>query len=167
MRGVKASAQLPMRKGCEACMSESETTQPIPPGELLSRYRVYLLADAKPTERGIVYRRGEQRFLLAWGRLGRGFCAEVGEPQGVCTIVFDLVAEIVAGECVVFRFDAEPGHHAHAVGCAIEIGIGHDRCDSSLRAVATDGYATRNYPDLDTFEEANLEALRFKPLEAS
>ena len=146
-------------------MSQPETTSADPRGRLPARYRVYLLADAKPTDRGIVYRRGEQRYLLAWTRLGRGFCAEVGEPQGVCTIVFDLVAEVVSGECVVFRFDAESGHHAHAVARAIEIGIGHERCDSSLRAAATDGYATRSYPDLDTFEEANLEALRFKPLE--
>jgi hypothetical protein len=132
--------------------------------DLRVRYRVHLLAGAKPTERGVVYRRGEQRFLLAWTRVKRAFCAEVGEPEGVSTVVFDLVVDGEGPECVVFRFDGDPGHVAHGIGRAIELGIGHDSCDPSVRAVATDGYATRTYPDLEAFEEANLEALRYKPL---
>jgi hypothetical protein len=50
------------------------------------------------TERGVVYRRGDQRYLLAWSRVHRGLAAEVGEPQGVRTIVFDLAIEVEGPE---------------------------------------------------------------------
>jgi hypothetical protein len=127
-----------------------------------SRYRVHLLPDAKPTERGIVYRRGEDRFLLAWSRVEHALAAEVGEPEGVRTIVFDLALEVSGAECVVCRLDAEPGDEAIAVGRAIQLGIGRERCSPSLRALATEGLPTRCYADLETLSEANLETLRFR-----
>ncbi len=132
--------------------------------EVPSRYRVHLLSDARPTERGILYRRGAQRFLLAWSRVRRAFAAEVGEPEGVRTIVFDLVVSTDRGECVVFRFDADPGEGAKILARAVELGAGSESCDACLRAVATDGFATRSFPDLEPFEEASLEAIRSKPL---
>jgi hypothetical protein len=136
-----------------------ETTTP-------SRYRAHVLADVKPTERGLLYRRGEQRFLLEWTRVLRALGAEVGEPEGVRTIVFDLVVAIEGDECVACRFDADPGEAAAALARAVELGVGGERCDAPLRAVAIDGFATRSHPDLESFEEAALEAIRFKPLES-
>jgi hypothetical protein len=127
-----------------------------------SRYRVHLLPDAKVTERGVVYRRGDDRFLLVWSRVERALAAEVGEPEGVRTIVFDLALELVGPECVVCRLDAEPGEEASALARAIQIGVGRDRCSASLRALATEGLPTRCYPDLDTLTEANLESIRFQ-----
>ncbi|HYB12265.1 MAG TPA: hypothetical protein VEG67_02270 [Myxococcota bacterium] len=127
-----------------------------------SRYRVHLLPDAKPTERGVVYRRGEDRFLLAWSRVEHALGAEVGEPEGVRTIVFDLALEVSGAECVVCRLDAEPGDEAVAVARAIQLGIGRERCSASLRAVAAEGLPTRCYSDLETLSEANLETLRFR-----
>ena len=142
-------------------------TRDAAPGEPTpSRYRAHLLADAKPTERGLLYRRGEQRFVLEWTRVKRALAAEVGEPEGVRTIVFDLVVAIEGDECVACRFDADPGEVAHALARAVELGVGVGRCDPSLRAVATDGFATRSHPDLEAFEAAALEAIRFKPLES-
>ncbi len=131
-------------------------------GQVPSRYRVHLLPDAKVTERGVVYRRGEDRFLLVWSRIERALAAEVGEPEGVRTIVFDLALELVGPECVVCRLDAEPGEDASALARAIQIGVGRDRCSPSLRALATEGLPTRCYPDLDTLTEANLESIRFQ-----
>ncbi|HME73473.1 MAG TPA: hypothetical protein VKM54_26965 [Myxococcota bacterium] len=127
-----------------------------------SRYRVHLLPDAKPTERGIVYRRGEDRFLLAWSRVEHALGAEVGEPEGVRTIVFDLALEVSGAECVVCRLDAEPGDEAIAVARAIQLGIGRERCSASLRALGAEGLPTRCYADLETLSEANLETLRFR-----
>ncbi len=139
------------------------------PGERLrdearvpSRYRVHLLPDAKPTERGVVYRRGEDRFLLAWSRVEHALGAEVGEPEGVRTIVFDLALEVSGAECVVCRLDAEPGEEATAVARAIQLGIGRERGSASLRALAAEGLPTRCYSDLETLSEANLETLRFR-----
>jgi hypothetical protein len=127
-----------------------------------SRYRAHLLPGAKPTEKGMVYRRGRDRFLLEWRRVRLAFAAEVGEPEGVRTIVFDLVIESDGSECVACRLDAEPGEDATALARAVELGVGRDRCAPSLRALAAEGIPTRGYPDLDTFAEATLEAIRFR-----
>ena len=43
-----------------------------------SRYRVHLLPRAKPTDRGVLYLKGEEQFLLAWARVKRAFAAQVG-----------------------------------------------------------------------------------------
>jgi len=129
--------------------------------EVPSRYRVHLLCDAKPTERGVVYRRAGQRFLLAWSRVQRVLAAEVGEPEGVRTVVFDLLVVLRGPEAVACRLDAEPGDAAAALARALELGVGRERCSPSLRAVAADGVATRWYPDLESFGEANLESVRF------
>lgn len=129
--------------------------------EVPSRYRVHLLCDAKPTERGVVYRRAGQRFLLAWSRVQRVLAAEVGEPEGVRTVVFDLLVVLRGPEAVACRLDAEPGDAAAALARALELGVGRERCSPSLRAVAADGVATRWYPDLESFAEANLESVRF------
>lgn len=127
-----------------------------------SRLRAHLLPDAKPTERGIVYRRGDDRFLLEWERVHSVYAAEVGEPEGVRTVVFDLVIEARGSECVACRFDAEPGEDATALAKAIELGVGRERCAHSLRALAAEGVPTRGYPDLETFADATLEAIRFQ-----
>jgi hypothetical protein len=129
--------------------------------EVPSRYRAHLLPQAKVTERGVVYRRGDQRYLLAWSRVHRGLAAEVGEPQGVRTIVFDLAIEVEGPECVVCRFDADPGEDSMATARAIQLGIGPDRCSASLKNLAAEGIPTRSYTDLETFEQAALESIRF------
>ncbi len=129
--------------------------------EVPSRYRALLLPEAKVTDRGLVYRRGARHYLLAWSRVERAFAAEIGEPEGVRTIVFDLAVEVRGPECVVCRFDAEPGSDAMGIARAIEVGTGRDRCSPSLRTLAAEGLPTRRYVDLESFEEATLEAIRF------
>jgi hypothetical protein len=98
--------------------------------------------------------------------------AEVGEPEGVRTVVFDLAtvlpsrleartaASIEASDCVVYRFDADPGAQARALAAALEQSLGAQRCSSCLRQVALDGMAARWYPDIESFEEANFELFR-------
>jgi hypothetical protein len=129
-----------------------------------SRYRAELLADARPGRQGIVHAGPLGEARLAWGRVRRAFAAEVGEPEGVRTLVFDLVVGIAGGECASLRFDRDPGADAQAAARAIVRALGPDLCDPSLLAVAVDGYATRSHPDLEAFEEACLEALRAKPV---
>ena len=136
-------------------MSDSITASSVRPS-----YRVELLSEARPTWKGIAYRsRGGGDSLLAWSDVQRAMSAEVGEPQGVRTIVFDLVVEVSKDECCVRRFDAEPGRDALEVARAIIGALPNDRAEGSIKSMATDGIASRWYPDLESFEEANLGIL--------
>jgi len=131
-------------------------------GRVPSRCRVHLLPDAKATDRGVVYRRGDERFLLAWARMQAAFAAEVGEPEGVRTVVFDVAVETRGDECVLCRFDVDPGEEAQALARAIEVGVGREQCSASLRNLAREGLPSRHYTDLETLTEATLEAIRFR-----
>lgn len=124
-------------------------------------YRAHLLPDAKATEQGILYRRGSERFLLAWDRVKRALAGVVGDPEEDCTVVFDLAVEISSQESVVYRTDAAPGESARRLAQAILLGIGAERCTSCVAAIAQDGKPTLDYPDLASFEAAALESLRF------
>lgn len=122
------------------------------------RARIVVLPWAVADARGIVYRRGAEPFLLAWSRVAAAHSAEVGEPEGVQTVIFDLVlAGRPDARC---RLDADPGETARRMAEAIVRGIGRARCSASLRAVALEGYATRSYPDLDSYEEDVPEEIR-------
>ncbi len=119
------------------------------------RYRVELLAGARPTEEGVVCGDDASIRLVPWSRVRRAMAAEVGEPQGVRAIVFDLAVD-EAEECVLYRFDAEPGEDAIEVARVIAEALAPDRTEGSIKSLATDGIASRWYPDLESLEEANL-----------
>jgi hypothetical protein len=129
--------------------------------EVPSRYRVHLLPGAKPTERGVLYRRGSARFLLAWGRVAYAFAAEVGEPEGVRAIAFDLAVEVSGPICVACRMEAEPGEDAMRVARAIQLGVGPELCNPCIKSLAADGAPSLSFPDTETFGEAVLESVRF------
>jgi hypothetical protein len=129
--------------------------------EVPSHYRVHLLPGAKPTERGVLYRRGSERFLLAWGRVEYAFAAEVGEPEGVRTIAFDLAVEVHGPVCVACRMEAEPGEDAMRTARAIQLAIGPETCNSCVKSLAADGVPLLSFPDTETFGEAVLESVRF------
>ena len=135
---------------------------PLPAPEVPSRYRVHRLADPRPTERGVLYRRGERRYLLAWERVKRALAAEVGEPEGLRRVVFDLAVQVEGSECVACRLEVDPGDAARIWARAIELGVGRSGCCPSLRATAAEGWPSRSHCDLETFDEAALEAIRFR-----
>jgi hypothetical protein len=124
-----------------------------------ARYRVELLHWAEVGEAGIEYAEGPNRATLGWERIERALAAQVGEPEGVRTIVFDLVVERKHAECLVRRFDAEPGKPAQAIAQAIASHLGRPRCSRSLLELAAEGAPTRAYPDLETLAEDTLEEL--------
>jgi hypothetical protein len=128
--------------------------------EVPSRYRVHLLPRAKPTERGVLYLRGEEQFLLAWPRVKRAFAARVGEPGGRHSFVFDLAVSVRGPECVVCRLESPPAE-APRLARAIELGVAPEALTPALRSLAREGTAPRSYPDLETFAEASLESIRF------
>jgi len=128
-----------------------------------SRYRVHLLPRAKPVERGVLYRRGEAQFLLEWARVRRVLSAWVGAP-GARTAVFDLVLAASGPECVVGRIEVAPGEDAARVARAVAIGLsggGGTAGAGGSGEAAADGPAL-DYPDVETFEAAALEAVRFR-----
>ena len=60
------------------------------------RYRVEVLPDPQLCERGISYGDPANRSLLQWHAIQRALAAEVGEPEGVRTIIFDLVVDRIS-----------------------------------------------------------------------
>ena len=137
------------------------TSQPSEPTvQVPSRARVHRLPGAKPTERGVLYRRGGERFLLAWNRVQRAFAAQVGE-DGAVRAVFDLAVETTGPECVLCRLDTAPGEEAMRVAKAIQVALGDEACNPCVHSLAEAGVACRSYPDLEIFTESVLEAVRF------
>jgi hypothetical protein len=132
-----------------------EAQRPVP-----SRYRVHLLPRAKPTDRGVLYLRGEAQFLLTWGRVKRAFAARVGEAAGEHVFVFDLAVETSGPECVVCRLEAAPGE-APRIARAIELGVPPAARTPALHTLAARGEAHLSYPDLESFALASLESIRF------
>ena len=124
-----------------------------------SRYRVEILPLAEVKAEGVVFREGPADRTLPWGRILHALAAYVGEPEGVGTIVFDLVVERKETECLVRRFDADPGEAAQTVASALLERLGRAHCSRSLADLAREGVPTRSYSDLNTLAEASLEEL--------
>lgn len=122
-------------------------------------YRVELLAWPQVVEEGIAHGEGGGRRTLAWSRVLRAFAAEVGEPEGVRTIVFDLVVELKRAECLAYRFDVDPGPEARSMAIRIAERLGAERCARSLLDLAADGAPSRAFPDLEALAEDALEEL--------
>jgi hypothetical protein len=127
--------------------------------EIHARYSVRLLAGALATERGVVHHEGAAQRLLEWGEVTWALAAEVGEPQGVRTIVFDLVVERRAGSFAVCRFSEEPGEDAVAAARVMAGALPAERLGASIKGLAADGVISCWYPDLESLEEAALALL--------
>lgn len=101
---------------------------------------------------------GDARRIEA-GEVIRALCAQVGEPEGVRTVVFDLVVRIDDATCVAYRFDADPGDDARDLADSLERELGGECCSLALREVAKDGYTGHWFPDVGSFEDDNLALL--------
>jgi hypothetical protein len=117
----------------------------------ITHYRVELLEAPELSTDGVIHGEASARVLIPWSQIRHAITAEIGEPEGVRTIVFDLVARERSG-WVAYRFDADPGEAAMQVARQIAAGLGPDRPSASLKSIATDGIPTHWYPDLDDFE---------------
>ena len=124
-----------------------------------ARYRVALLEDAVAAEAGVLYRHEGEDRVLSWPRVQRVIAAEVGEPQGVRTVVFDLLVGSGDLGFELLRFDAEPGEDAVDAADQMIRNLPVDRLCASIKAIATDGLPLEWHPDLPSFEEAALAAL--------
>lgn len=122
-----------------------------------SHYRAHRLADPRPTERGVLYRRGERRFLLDWARVRCALAAAIGPVGEDDRVLFDLAVTVDGAECVVFRVETASGAAARVFARAVRLGVGAERCHPSLGEFG----AERRYADVATFEDAALESIRF------
>jgi hypothetical protein len=93
----------------------------------------------------------------------RALAAEVGEPEGVRTIIFDLVVDRISlPEGMTFavrRLDAEPGEEAMAVARAIQNALEPEDIAPSIKSLAAEGTPSLRYQDLEEFEAAALHSL--------
>jgi hypothetical protein len=122
-------------------------------------YRLQLLEEPRISGVGIEHGPRLGRELLRWRDVLGAVAAEVGEPEGVRTIVFDLLAQAGRGHRVALRLDVEPGAPAAALAQVIARALG-DRARASIKSLAIDGTATLWFPDLASFEEVASGELR-------
>ena len=127
--------------------------------ELRDRYCVKLLDEAAPTAEGIEHAGEGERAVIPWSEIELALTAEVGEPEGVRTIVFDLIVARDDDSYQVRRLGAEPGEDAMELARILGDRLGPDRATTSIKSVATDGIASRWYPDIDSFELDALHSL--------
>ena len=122
-------------------------------------YRVEVLREARPCARGLLHcsERGER--LLRWEEVRFAVAAEVGEPEGVRAIVFDLVLGRDAEGWRVARLHAEPGPEALSIARAIQAGVAAPRRGPSIKSIASDGVASWWHADLESFETAVAAAI--------
>jgi hypothetical protein len=125
------------------------------------RYRVEVLAWAEIGADGVRFREGVEPRVLGWDRVLHALAAHVGEPEGVSTVVFDLVVERKETDCLVCRFDADPGESAQTAARAIADRLGRARCSRSLLELAAEGVPTRSYADLDALAAGSLVELGY------
>jgi hypothetical protein len=122
-------------------------------------YRLQLLEEPLVSWAGIEHGPERGRELLRWRDVLGAVAAEIGEPEGVRTIVFDLLAQASRGECVALRLDAEPGKAATQLAQLIAAALGQ-RARASIKSLAIDGIAALSFPDLASFEEVASGELR-------
>jgi len=127
------------------------------------RYRVRLLENPALRESGIAHGDPANPGLVAWSGIRWALAAEVGEPEGVRTIIFDLVVDRISGSdgaaFEIRRLDAEPGEDAMKWATAIERALGPELSAPSIKSLAAEGSPSRWYQDLEEFEAAALESL--------
>jgi len=139
-------------------MNASDPFQPVAESTHCE-YCVHLLSDAVPTQEGIVYRNGDGEALLPWNQVHFAIAATVGEPDGVSTIVFDLLVERTQDRMVVYRLDATLDADAIPMAVTLEGVLGPDRSAASLKAMASEGRPLEWFPDLESSEAAAAAVL--------
>ncbi len=126
---------------------------------LRAGYRVELLCGTRLAAGGVLHRTPAGERLLRWEEVRFALAAEVGEPEGVRAILFDLVLGRDADGWQVARLDADPGPTARAIAQAIQGGVVPQRRGPSIKSLASDGVASWWHPDLESFEVAAAAAI--------
>ena len=117
-------------------------------------YRAQRLHGVRIDPRGLLHEVAGAERLLAWDDVWFAVAAELGEPEGVRAIVFDLVVGRDGSGWQVLRLDAEPGPLAQEIARALQTGLPRDRRGPSIKSLASDGVPSQWFADVESFEEA-------------
>ena len=127
------------------------------------RYRVQLLANPEICESGIAHGDPADPGVVEWPAIRWALAAEVGELEGVRTIIFDLVvgriSELDGSAFEICRLSVEPGEEAMELASAIERALAPQFSAPSIKSLAAEGTPSRWYQNLEEFESAALESL--------
>lgn len=127
--------------------------------EVQARYSVRLLADPQPAPSGLVHRTAEGELCESWDDVQYALAAEIGEPQGIRTIAFDLLVARGEEGFTLLRFDAEPGEDAESVAQVLAEAIPAERLGAEVKNLATHSVIAEWFPDVASFEESALQTL--------
>jgi hypothetical protein len=122
------------------------------------RYRARVVEGVALQPSGLHHLEAGEPALLPWDDVRLAVAAEIGEPEGVRTIVFDVIADTGDG-WLAHRLDAEPGSEAMLQARELAEWLAPEVCGPSLKSLAADGIPSRWYPDLASFEDDTLERL--------
>lgn len=100
-----------------------------------------------------------RRHQVDWTAVERAFAAEVGEPEGVRAVVFDLLWSDAPEGPAVLRFSVDPSEGPKSPAQQLVDSLGEARCSVSLRSLAREGQASDRFSHLDLLDEALLEVL--------
>ena len=70
----------------------SNFLKPLTEEERQARYRVTVASRTLPGPKGLGYESSGTRGILLWNQISHIVAAEVGEPEGVRAVVFDLLS---------------------------------------------------------------------------
>ncbi len=101
----------------------------------------------------------DRHCVIAWEDVAHAFAAEVGEPEGIRAVVFDLMCTAEVTGAVLLRFSVDPSDGPKGPAQRLVEVLGPKRCSHSLQAVAREGCATDRYSHLDQLDEAQLDAI--------
>jgi len=122
-------------------------------------YSAQLVREPRVAPQGLLHRADGAERRLAWDEIWFAVAAEIGEPEGVRAIVFDLVVGRDERGFLALRLDAEAGPFAEEVARAIQAFVPRSRCGPSIKSLASDGVPSQWFADLESFEEATAIAV--------
>ncbi len=103
------------------------------------------------------------RHEIGWDAVEYAYAAEVGEPEGIRAVVFDLLwpsgPSGGGGDAVILRFSVDPCDGPKQPAQRIVETLGESRCSNSLQSLSRDGRATDCFSHLDFLDQALLQAL--------
>lgn len=101
----------------------------------------------------------EGAVTIPWSTLSRAFVAEVGEPEGVRAVVFDLAQAGADPGPTLWRFGIDPYDAPKLIAQWIVEALGSSRCSLSLLTLAKEGVPTQFYTHLVDWDDLVLAEL--------
>jgi hypothetical protein len=99
------------------------------------------------------------RYEVDWTEIEKALAAEVGEPEGIRAVIFDLVWPGAPPGAAILRFSVDPCDGPKRPAQLLVAALGEARCSGSLLGLAREGRPTDRFSHLDQIDDALAEAL--------